>query len=207
MQEPLPVIGNTMPQRPFRTAKLSEDQIQATLAYAITEGGLGTARPEYWNDQIADASTATFTLNAGGFAKTVSVYALGLDVPGMKDVAQRAAFARLTDRLRTFDGNGAIQTQEFAPERYRGILIGDQPADPGAKPWPWEDVKPSDFVVAAGPGGGQPTHDLTAAQAEALGIEPYQGGVQGLKLAGPERKFYAFSLRPLLPDEEAGNER
>jgi hypothetical protein len=205
-QAPLPPVGDVRPQRPFRTARLSEEQIQSTLVFAIGEGGLGTARLEYGNDQIADASTATFTLNAGGLTKTVSVYALGLDVPGMKDVPQRAAFARLADRLRTFDGNGAILTQEFAPERYRGILFGDQPADPGAKPWPWADVKPSDFVVAAGPGGGQPTHVLTVAQAEALGIEPYRGGVQGLTLAGPERKFYAFLLRPLLPDEEASNE-
>jgi len=206
MQEPLPMVGNAMLQRPFRTAKLSEEQIQSTLAYAIVEGGLGTAQLEYWNDQIADAPTAKFTLNAGGLAKTVSVYALGLDAPGMKDAPQRAAFARLADRLGTFGGNGAIPTQEFAPERYRGILFGGQPADPGAKPWPWEDVKPSDFVVAAGPDGGQPVHVLTIAQAEALGIEPYRGGIQGLTLAGPEGTFYAFSLRPLLPDEEASGE-
>lgn len=204
MQEPLPVIGDAMPQRPFRTAKLSEDQIQSTLAYAIAEGGLGTARPEYWNDQIADASTATFTLNAGGLAKTVSVYALGLDVPGMKDVPQRAAFTKLARRLADFDGGGGLATVEYAPDRYRGFLMSAGFAGDGvARPWPWDDVLPADFVVPADPNGfGLPTTVLTVEQVEALGIDPYRGGFMGLGLLAPGGTTrHSLAVRPLLPDD------
>src|SRR6478752_6765919 len=41
--------------------------------------GLGSARAEYQNPLVADAPTATFTLNADGAAKTVSVVALGME--------------------------------------------------------------------------------------------------------------------------------
>jgi hypothetical protein len=68
-----------MPNRPFRTAKLSEEQIQETLKMAIGQGGLGSARLEYGNNMVADAGTTTFAIDAGGLKKTVSVYALGID--------------------------------------------------------------------------------------------------------------------------------
>jgi len=43
---------------------------------------------------------------------------------------------------------------------------------------------------------------MTADEVEALGIEPFTGGFQGLTLIGPDDgKAYSFSLRPLLPDE------
>jgi len=203
LKDPLPAVGNLMPQRPLRIVRLSEEQIQATLIFAIGEGGLGTARLDYGNDRIADASTATFTLNAGGLEKRVSVYALGLDVPGMPDALPRAAFARLAARLADFGQDGTLATQDYVPERYRGILLDGQPGDPATKPWPWDDVKPSDFVAPSHPAGiGLPSHVLTVAQVEALGIGPYPGGFGGLTLGGAdEGTFYSFSLRPLLPDE------
>jgi hypothetical protein len=41
-------------------------------------------------------------------------------------------------------------------------------------------------------------------EVEGLGIDPFQGGFQGLTLIGPnDGKIYSFSLRPLLPDEVA----
>ena len=48
---------------------------------------------------------------------------------------------------------------------------------------------------------------LTAAEVEALGIDRSEGGFQGLTLTGPDGKFYSFSLRPLLPDDELGASR
>ena len=114
MADPPPAVGGAMPNRPFRTARLTEDRIQETLTMAIGVGGLGTARLDYPNDMIADASTALFTIRAGGLDKTVSVYALGLDIPGVPDAGARAAFNLLTQRLSDFDRGGTILTDEYA---------------------------------------------------------------------------------------------
>ena len=197
-----PAVGTVERFAPFRTAKLSEDQVQATLAMAIGLGGLGTARPNYGNDQVADASTATFTLDAGGLRKTVSVYALGIDVPGQPDALPRAAFGRLAARLSDFDQGGTVATQVWTPDRYRGILADGQPGDPAARPWPWPAIKPADFLApteASGP--GFPTRVMNVDDIKALGIDGYEGGLQGAILAGPDGKTYAFSLRPMLPDD------
>jgi hypothetical protein len=45
---------------------------------------------------------------------------------------------------------------------------------------------------------------MSTEEIEVLGIEPFEGGIQGLTLLGPDDgKVYSFSLRPLLPDETA----
>ena len=51
------------------------------------------AREEYRYDMIADASTATFTIDAAGGQKTVNVYALGIEDPAIPDAEARAAFS------------------------------------------------------------------------------------------------------------------
>jgi len=204
-QEPLEPIGSVFPIRPFRTAKLTEEQIQDLLTFALGESGLGIARPDYPNDQIADASTAVFTVNAGGLKKTVSIYALGLEMDGMADGPARAAFARLAERLQTIEAGGAFATNEYVPVNYRGVLLEGQPGIPDAKPWPWTDIAPADFVSNGDPNAFQiPARVLSPEEVEVLGIAPFQGGFQGLTLIGPDDgKIYSFSLRPLLPDESA----
>ena len=201
--DPLDPIGSVNPMRPFRTARLSEEQVQQVLANALGEGGLGVARPDYPNAQISDASTAVFTINAGGLKKTVSIYALGLEMDGMADGPARAVFAKLAERLTNIDENGAFATAEYAPEQYRGILLEGQPGVPDAKPWPWTVIAPADFVSNGDPNAFQiPSRVMSAAEVEALGITPYQGGFQGLTLIGPTNgRVYSFSLRPLLPGE------
>jgi hypothetical protein len=198
-----PAVGDARPNRPYRTTRLSEDEIQSVLIFALGEGGLGAALREYRNDQVADASTAVFTIDAGGLQKTVSVYALGLDVPGMPDALPRAAFARLAARLADFDEGGRIRTDEYAPERYRGYLMDGFAGQNAPTPWPWADLAPSDFVVPNDPAALQlPTRDLTVAQVEALGLEPYRGGFQGLTLQSPDKAtVHGLSVRPLLPDD------
>lgn len=202
-QDPLPPIGSIVPDHPFRTARLSEEQIQGVLEDALGQGGLGAARTDYRNDQIADAPTAVFTVNAGGLSKRVSIYALGMDVQGGADAPARAAFQKLAERLQDFDRGGAFSTTEYAPDRYRGVLMDGGPGAPDAKPWPWDDVTPADFVANPDPSASQlPSRVMTVAEVEALGITPYLGGFQGLTLVGPsDGKSYSFSLRPLLPDE------
>lgn len=206
MLEPPPAEGSVLKMNPLRTAKLSEEQVQELLALALGEGGLAGARPEYGNDMVADASTALFSINAGGIEKTVSVYALGLDVEGMPDAPARAAFARLAQRLTDFDQGGTIPTEAYEPTGYRGILFdGGGMVAPDQRAWPWPDIAPADFA-AEGP-ADQPTFPsrlMTAEEIDALGVTDYQGGFQGMVLVGPgDGKTYTFSLRPILPDESA----
>jgi hypothetical protein len=202
MKEGPPPVGDIFRFGPLRTARLSEDQIQATLLRAIGEGGLGTARPNYENNMVADASTTIFTVNAGGLHKTVSVYALGMVDDKSTDALPRAAFAKLATALGDFDQGGTIPTQVFAPDRYRGILLDGGPGAPNAIKWPWTDLKPADFVAPVDPNSFQlPVRVLTPAQVAALGVDQLEGGLQGPTLIGPDGKFYSFSLRPLLPDD------
>jgi hypothetical protein len=202
MADPPTPVGSVMPALPFRTAKLNEEQIQELLAFALGDGALGVARASYENVPIADAGTAVFTVDAGGVKKTVSVTALGLEVEGMPDVPARAAFKALADRLADFDNGGATPTDEYSPERYRGILT-DGAAAPDQKPWPWADIKPADFPFPADPNAFQlAQRALTAADVGKLGFDQFQGGLQGMVLVGPsDGKIYSLSLRPLLPDE------
>ncbi len=199
-----PMEGSIGKANPMRTAKLTEEQVQDILKLALDEGGLAVARPEYRNDQIADAGTAIFTVNADGQTKTVSVYALGID-PSMAgaDAPARLAFAKLAESLTSIEKGGAITATDYAPSAYRGILM-EAPGvtDPGVKAWPWTDLEPGDFVPAADPNGLQfPHHTLTPAQVEALGVTGFEGGLQNVTLTGSDGKTYTLSVRPLLPDE------
>ena len=43
---------------------------------------------------------------------------------------------------------------------------------------------------------------MTPAEVEALKVTGPEGGLQGALIHAPNGKTYAFSLRPLLPDEQ-----
>lgn len=196
--------GSVIRQNPLRTAKLSEDQIQELLKYALGEGALGIARAQYDFDRVADASTATFTIEAGGIKKTVSVYALGMDTQGVPDGAARAAFARLADRLGDFDQGGSIETDVYQPAGYRGILMdGTGMIGPDVRPWPWKDITPADFKGPADPNAFQTaTRTLTPAEVTLLGISDSEGGFSNYITNGAgDGKSYSLAIRPLLPDE------
>jgi hypothetical protein len=203
MAEPPPAEGSVFKMNPLRTARLSEDQIQELLLLALGEGGLAVARENYTNDMIADAGTAIFTIEAGGIKKTVSVYALGLEMEGVADGPARAAFKKLADRLTDFDQGGTIETDVYEPEAYRGVLFeapGIVAAD--VRDWPWPDIKPGDFTPDPDPNGNQfPARRMTIEEVDALGIKDYQGGFQNLVLKTSDGKTWTFSLRPLLPGE------
>jgi hypothetical protein len=203
MAEAPPAEGSVFKMNPLRTAKLSEAQIQELLLLALGEGGLAVARPNYSNDMVADASTAIFTIEAGGIKKTVSIYALGLEVEGVPDGPARVQFKKLADRLADFDQGGTIPTDVYQPEAYRGVLFeapGIEAAD--VRAWPWANIKPGDFTPDADPNANQfPHRTMTPAEIDLLKITDYQGGFQNLVLTDPDGKPYTFSLRPLLPGE------
>ena len=196
-------IGSVMPFQPFRTARMNEEQIQTLLAFALNEGGLGAARAEYSDMMVSDQTTSVFTVNAGGLAKSVSVYALGYDAPDVPDRIARQTLAAMRDRLVDIDQGGTVKTDVYAPERYRGVLLEGQAGAPDQKAWPWPTVKPAEFVAVDNPNGFEfPARVMTAAEIEALGIKPFEGGFVGLPLAGPgDGTFYTLTVRPLLPDD------
>ena len=153
---------------------------------------------------VADASTAIFTVDAGGIKKTVSVYALGMEIDGMADGPARAAFQKLAEHLSDFDQGGSISTNVYSPDRYRGILT-DGSAAPDQKAWPWGRrqglrlhlprltrarfrLLPAVHVRSAGP-SCRPRH--------------IEGGAQGAVLRAPDTsKVYSLSLRPVASDEQ-----
>lgn len=189
---------------PWRTAKLDETQIQELLAFALGQGGLAIARADYRNDTVADASTSTFTVRAGGLDKTVAVYALFEEAQPGPDGPARKAFFQLAQRLRDFDRAGAIPSDAYQPERYRGVLI-ETGGGGQALAWPWPNLKPADFVAGAGDGTSGttfPHRTLTAQEVAGLGLGEVPGGAQGMLLKGPDGKVYSFILRPLLADEK-----
>ncbi len=191
---------------PLRTARLSEEQVQALLQLALGDGGLGIARAEYQNPLVADAPTAVFEVHAAGADKTVSVVALGLDDQPGPDSVVKAALAKLGNRLGDFDQGGSFSSAPFQPAAYRGVLLdaGGQPGGP-AKPWPWASLTPADFAFPADPNAlRQGTRVLSADEVAQLGIGAVESGIQsGVWLTAPDGAVYSLVIRPLLPDEAA----
>lgn len=201
--DPPPQVGDVMPLTPYAIATLSELQVQNLLRFALADSGLGVARAAYTPGTVADAPTATFTVNAGGLAKSVSVEALGMDNPQSPDAPILRALAGLGERLRNFAGFVNGETA-WVPDRFRGVLTEQSfnPPQPPTQRWPWKEVAPGDFVQAAGPDAPRfPIHTLTQAQVLVLGFAGYEGGFSGLSLAGPDGTVYALAVRPILPDE------
>lgn len=185
---------------PYRTAHLSEPEMQAFLRFAITDGGIGVAAAAYSPGNVADAPTSIFTLHAGGIDKSVHVDALGFENPHSPDAAMLKVLAALGARITAFGGTvpGAAI---WNPDRWRGILT---PGSPGPHiAWPWSDITPADFVQLTGPDDPRfPIDTLDAAHVAALHLTGIEGGFSALALTGPDGSApYMLALRPLLPDE------
>jgi len=198
--EPPPAIGTVAPGLPYQTAKLSEEQVQSLLEYALTQGQLGIARERY-DAPIMDAPESVFSVDAGGVKKVVSVNGLGIDTGNANnpDGAILQQLAKLADRLQKFGSE--VDEAPWTPDRYRGILTEEAFNPPVA--WPWTDIKPSDFKAPADPNDFSfPSRTMTPAEVAKLGLSGIEGGEQGLTLSGPDGKTYGFLLRPLLPDEK-----
>jgi hypothetical protein len=190
-----------MPQ--LRTARLSEEQIQALLTFAVAEGGLGAARDRYEHPMVADAATSTFTIAAGGNSRTVAVVALDQD-EGAPDKLSRSQFKVLAERLRTFEATEGLPMEDYQPRGWRAVLV-ESPGGPAKTfPWPWPDHAVTDFeAVADDPSVPTfPMRVLTSEEIEAMGVGDVSGGLIGYYAQGPDGKTYSIPIRPLLPDEE-----
>lgn len=198
---PEPEPDGVVRGHPFKIAKLTEEQVQELLRFALTDGGLAAARPNYDAANVADASTTIFTIRAAGLDKTVSVYALGIDPLDSADAPARAAFARLDERLRSLITSGSLGGAVWVPDRWRGTLTEAGDAAGRARPWPWPNLRPADFLTEPSGGLPLPRRTMSSAEVAALGLDGIEGGFFGLLLEGPDGKTYTFGLRPLLPDE------
>jgi hypothetical protein len=201
---PQPDASGVIHNLPWRTAKLDEGQVQELLGFAITQGGLGTAREVYMGT-IADAPSTIFTIHAGGLEKIVHVNALSEEASQGPDSTARAAFFRLAERLQDFDRGGTIASDLFEPSTYRGILVAREADAAVPSSWPWPTIKPTDFKEGPNDGTGGvllPHRIMTPAEVVAAGTKDIAGGLQGVVVKGPDGKVYGFSARPLLVDEK-----
>jgi hypothetical protein len=187
----------------LRTAVLGEPQVQDLLKFALLEGGLGIAVGPYDTAGVADAPTTTFEIHADGNDKLVSAYALGIEGNGPA-VAILASLARLAGRLSAFDGGGVLGGAPWQPAAYRAMLI-DAGGVTGVRvrSWPWPDVPQAGFRVDPGDTGPQVRKRvLTVAEAQALGVSGFEGGIlTGFYVRLDDGTVASLALRPLLPDE------
>jgi hypothetical protein len=193
--------------QPVRTAKLTEEQVQALLLSALQDGGLALAKEEYTNMMVADAPTAVFTISADNDTKTVSAYGLGFEGEPNADTAVLNQLAALGERLANFDQDGTLASQPYEAAAYKavvtqqmGVVQGVQVSD-----WPWTDLTVADFSVPADPNQfPQGSATITPEQAAAIGVDGYENGFSGgVYVTGDDGKVYSLVLRPLLPHEIA----
>jgi hypothetical protein len=196
---------NVFRGQPLRTGKLTEDQVQELITYALTDGGLALAKTEYQNPMVADAPTSIFTINADGDSKTVSAMALGMQSEPGPDTAILNSLAKLAERLRDFDQGGTLASAPYEAPAYRAVILEQQGGAQGVvvRDWPWTDIAPSDFVLPQDAMAlQQGTMTLTPGQAAAVGVEGYENGISsGLFIRDDAGKVYSLVIRPLLPDE------
>ncbi len=201
-----PSTGDISVGQPLRTARLSEEQIQSLLEFALDDGGLAIARETYNTPMIADAPTAVFTINADNDSKTVSAMGLGHDPAPGPDAAVLERLATLADRLYDFDQGGSLASDPYVATAYRGVLTdASGVAGVPVRAWPWPHLEPSDFTLPKDPNVlQQATHTLTPDDVAALKVDGSQNGIAaGIWVRTDDGKLYSLVIRPLLPDERA----
>ncbi len=105
----------------IQVGTITEEAVQQLLSIAA-DGGL-FADVDYTEESlVADASTATVTINVDGTSWVHSAYALGMDEPGKTPSPERATLleftAQLTDLAGTVGADQLGPTDAFAPDNY-----------------------------------------------------------------------------------------
>jgi hypothetical protein len=208
----MPVDGDTFnqPLPPMLTVTLTEDQVQALLEYVLNDGHLAVAKESYTDAMVADAGSTTFRIDAGGYDKTVNVYALMESTSSGPETEDRNAMSKLQDRLSNFATEAAGgNVKPYDPSAYRVTLFDQNGSQPNVEPipWPWNDVTLGDFVK--GDESSWPMLVMTRDQISKLTTVP-NGGQSGVWVLRPDASGAATDgvpveliVRPLLPDEIA----
>lgn len=186
-----PGEGPIVRATPFRIARLDEDQIEVLLGYALDEGGLRDACDEYGYRGGDNDKYPILTIRAGGLDRRIQA-----EGP--------SPLGPLMDRLRNFGSGDGFPSQVFTPDRYVGSLVDVGPlTDVEAVPWPWPSIAPGAFVVPAEYAFIAVGHRIMSAkEASVLGLSANGGVVQRIYLRAPTgTTVYAFSMRPMLPDD------
>lgn len=191
-----PPEGSILRAHPFKIAKLSDDEVQSVLRFALEDGGLESACDRYEVRGDVDGFVdRVHTVRAGGLDKRV--------VGGPLE--------ELTNYLRNFDEASGIPAAVFLADRYMGNLLDSAPYVPdqllpdpkttGTVRWPWPGLTPADFIGLEEYRAGRRV--MSAAEAAVLGIS--DGGViKRVYLVGPDGKtIYSFSMWPVLHGDGA----
>jgi len=204
---PLSTMTLPQPDPPFLTAKLTETEVQELLDSALDEGHLAVAKESYSLSGVADAPTTLFTIHAGGYDKSVEIYALGISEPYGNEADDRAHMAALASRLANFTADpGHDQPDSYDPALYRVTLFQSYgPSSSPAIEWPWSDISVSDFR----PSDERPGDVLVMSREQVAKLTNVpNGGQMGIWVARPyvganqtEALPFEIAIRPLLPDE------
>jgi hypothetical protein len=200
-------IGQVTISAPYFSVKLTDEQVQSLLQFAIGPGGLALAKDSY-ELPIADAPTTLFTLEAGGLERRVTVNGLGISVAASESAPDAQILGQLAAlRMRLAGFSTAVDgEQPWVPDRYRGVLMESAGGDiAGAVAWPWPAIKVADFTRTGEPDGLQfPSRVMTPAEVASLGVGHLEGGATGFVLRPPGPPMgapFRFAVRVLLPDE------
>lgn len=182
-------------------AKLTEEQVQALLRFALGQGRLLDARAHYPQNSCADCPATVFRLNAAGVEKTVTVDALGIE-EGI-DQVDRRGFVALANTLMTFEQRALAgemgEVSLYDPTHYLVALFEAQPGQGEAVEWPWREVSADDFTS---PDDAEWRREavLSREQVEAITEVP-SGGAMSIFVEDVEGNLWSVALRPLLPNE------
>jgi hypothetical protein len=184
-------------------ARLSDAQVDALLTYALGPGGLAAAAEKYDQMFVSDAPTTVFTVDVPELTKTVSVYALGFDLPpgdpNADILGQLESLAQLLGDFGKQVQAGNVESAAlYEPLSYLATFTpdyGGSTATPA--PWPFPDV-PVPQVPADG--SSNPTVVLSADQVAQVTTVP-SGGVGDLYYEDASGQRFFVTIRPMLPDE------
>ena len=207
---------------PLLERRLTERGIQAVLEAVEATGQFGSSRDlRGAMNVVADAADTRFAVSAGGRDVTVSVYGLGMVMPGMEvpdmpagELEAHEALSTLNDQLVMLDTwlpDGAWATegwQPYEPAAFRLYVrdVTDEPAD-GNLPehvmdWPTDD-DPAAF------GEEQPFFEngtrcgvADEGEAEAW-LATLSQATQSTRWTDDGDRRFSVLPRPLLPHEEA----
>jgi hypothetical protein len=187
---------------------IGEDGVQAILQ-AARDAGLQGQDQSYDTANVADASTTTFTVAAGGDVHVTSVYALYESrdgTPESEDEARRALyeFSQKLGDLESWLPSGSVGLEE--PFEYHGLRVFVMPGFPEdneelsqpEKEWP---------VTESLATFGEPLKDHQDIRCGVVdgddfqALRPLAEGANQLTPWVSDGKEYHLVFRPLLPDE------
>jgi hypothetical protein len=208
---PVPAIypGPALPN--LQKATISEAGLQKLLEAARDAGLLGPDA-HYDLGGIMDASTAEFTVNAGGAVHTVSAYALmeGTDVPQGTDpavVAARAKLATFQSLLTSLEGVLGAEISAWEPYEAEAVQLlvtsgapqNDQGLAQEQIAWPLDPPLAGFGETHADLFQGERCGVVTGEDLEAL--RPLFAKANTLTPWTDDDAAFGIMIRPLLPDE------